>query len=298
MIAALTGLIPVGGILISTAIATIVALTGSSEWIRTVRTIKLVGRPLANMARLGEYYRVHPPKPLLYYVFYPLLFPYWLVKKTARAEFLAYKRLGALALIITVVTAVHDYFHNWTPLPRHYFFGALVATTILQLLFTFMFVMPIVTTLITYKQAGHKKSLVVLLILGVALGGVAAYTMRKLEVTSLATQLRIRSRMKWQPTEARAVMRRALDAAIASPDHGVAAQSVARTTLEEVFRSDETRAFHLLHGDGIVILVAKTKNHEYAWVARSQKGIIERVSELPADVQRVFELDPTASAWP
>ena len=44
--------------------------------------IALVGKPLAKFGRLGEYDRSHAPKPLLYYVAYPLLFPYWLFEPT------------------------------------------------------------------------------------------------------------------------------------------------------------------------------------------------------------------------
>ena len=74
MMVALGYVVPIGGIVISTGIATAIALAGSDGYVRRVQGITLIGKPLAKLGRLGEYYREHPPKPLLYYVFYPLLF--------------------------------------------------------------------------------------------------------------------------------------------------------------------------------------------------------------------------------
>lgn len=289
MIVSLGKFVPIGGIMISTGIATVIALTGSTKWITTVRTIPILGRPLANFGRLGEYYRVHAPKPLLYYIAYPLLFPYWLIKATARREFLAYKRIGLLAVIITVAMAVYDYFHNWAPMPRKYFFSTFVATSFLQLLITFMFVMPIVTTLIGYQKRGHKKSIIALLIASLLLGGGMAYAMRRLEVVSFATQSRLRARIKWQPEPARAAMRAALDAP---------SLPAARETLATVFKPDEVRAFRFAGTKEIVIVAAKTKNHEFAWAAKTRTGWVETAAQLPPDVQKALELAPTASAWP
>jgi hypothetical protein len=289
MIVSIGKFVPIGGIMISTGIATVIALAGSTKWITTVRTIPILGRPLANFGRLGEYYRVHAPKPLLYYIAYPLLFPYWLFKGTARREFLAYKRIGLLAVIITVSTALYDYFHNWSPMPRKYFFGAFIGTTFLQLLITFMFVMPIVTTLIGYQKRGHKKSIIALVIASLVLGGGMAYAMRRLEVVSFATQARLRARIQWQPEPARAAMRAALDAP---------SLEAARETLATVFRPDEVRAFKFAHGKDIALVAAKTRNHEVAWAAKTPTGWVETAAQLPPAVQTALELSPTASAWP
>ncbi len=42
------------------------------------------GRVLRRQLAFEAYYRTQPPKPFLYYVFYPFLFPYWLVVREAR----------------------------------------------------------------------------------------------------------------------------------------------------------------------------------------------------------------------
>lgn len=297
MMVALGHLVPIGGIVISTGIATGIALVGSEAYVRRVQGIKLIGKPLAKLGRLGEYYREHPPKPLLYYVFYPLLFPYWLIKREARQELLAYKRVGALAVVITVATGIYDYFHNWDPIPAKYFFKAAFASSVLGLLITMIFVMPIVTTLLGYQKRNHMKSIAALIVLGVSLGGIMSVGMRRVAAVPFQTQARLKARIKWQPEPARNVMRAAIDRALTARDDKEAVR-VSREVLETYFRADEARAFGLFHGDGVVLLVAKTKNHEYAWAARSKAGWLTSAAELPEAARTALELDATASAWP
>lgn len=297
MMVALGHIVPIGGIVISTGIATAIALTGSETYVRRVQGVRLIGRPLAKLGRLGEYYREHPPKPLLYYVFYPLLFPYWLVKREARQELFAYKRVGALAVVITVATGFVDYYRNWDPMPAKLFFKAAFANSVLGLLITMIFVMPIVTTLIGYQTRRHLKSIAALLVLGVTLGGMMAIAMRRIAAVPFQTQARLKMRIQWKPDAARAVMHDALERGVQEPDRA-AAEARARQILATHFRPDEARAFRLLGGDGVVILFAKTKNHEYAWAARTKAGWITTAAELPEAARTAFELPPTASAWP
>jgi hypothetical protein len=300
VIVVLSKVVPIVGILISTGVATVIALSGSTRWIKFVSTIRFVGRPLAKFGRLGEYYRVHAPKPLIYYVLYPLLAPYWLINRTARREFFAYRRVGALALIVTVVSALYDYVHNWSPIPKNLFFGMMVGVTILQLLITCIVVMPIVTTLIGYQKRGHKKSIAVLLAASLALGGAMWWTLHRFESVPMAVQMRLRARIKWQPEPAHAAIRAALEAALthAGDADKMAPVEAARDTLETVFRPDEARAFMLYHGGGVVILVARTRNHEYAWAAQNKAGPITSAADLPPALRDAMDLAPTASVWP
>ena len=285
----LAKLVPITGIVISTGVATIIALTGSSQWIRAVATIRFVGKPLAKFGRLGEYYRAHPPKPLLYYVAYPLLFPYWLFNKAARTELFVYKRIGVLALLVTIGTSIYDYFHNWVPLPGKYFANTMLATAIMQLLVTFMFVMPIVTTLLTYQRQGHKKTTWTLTACALILGGMMWVGMARFPAVTFATQARLRARIKHEPEVARAAMRAALDAGNVDAAHAV---------LETAFRPDEVRAFHIQPWKDGVLLWAKTRNHEVAWTAKTRAGFATSAAELPAPARDALELEPTAAPWP
>jgi len=302
MIAALTALLPVTGIMINALLATVIALAGSERWVARTQNIKLVGRPLAKFGRLGEYYRANPPKPLLYYVLYPLFAPYWLLKKSARTELLVYKRLGVFALVITVVTSTIEYLRVWRPLPFGYFANAMFATTVLQLFFTFMFVMPIVTTVITFHSAGHRKSLVALGVIGLGFGVLVAVGMRKTELIPLATQQRVHSRMKWKPDEARRVMSNGLDAAVAvlmkNRDDVTGAIAAARHELAPLFRADEQRAFHVVKARGVLVLYAKARNKKYAWIGRTETGPITSGDVLPAEVRDLLKLQAGATPWP
>src|SRR5215472_9575098 len=62
------------------------------------RLAKLV---LAGQLAFEDHYRKHPPRPFLYYAFYPFLFPYWLSVRDARREFLLYNgyTLATLGLL-------------------------------------------------------------------------------------------------------------------------------------------------------------------------------------------------------
>lgn len=289
MIAALAGLIPVSGLSINAGIATAIALAGSDRWVARTQGIPVVGRPLSKIGRLGEYYREHPPKPLVYYVLYPLFAPYWLFKKSARQELFVYKRLGALAVIITVVTAAVDFARNWQPLPFKYFAGAMVGTMFIQLIVTFMFVMPIVTTVIEFHRHGHKKSLVVLAVLGLLLGVAMVVGLRSVERIPFATQQRAVSRIKWKPDAARNVMERAL----AAPT-----QDEARIVLGEFFRRDEARAFMRTQTGDVVVLWAKLRNKKHPWMARNRNGPITRFDGLPVEVREVLKLSAEAPPYP
>ena len=296
MMVALGFVVPIGGIVISTGIATAIALAGSETYVRRVQGIKMLGKPLAKLGRLGEYYRQHPPKPLLYYVLYPLLFPYWLFKREARQELLAYKRVGALAVVITVITGFVDYHRNWDPMPAKLFLRAAFANSVLGLLITMIFVMPIVTTLIGYQTRKHVKSIAALLVIGIALGGAMAVAMRRVESVPFQTTARLKMRIEWQPESARAVMRDALERAV--HEKRDAAEPKAREVLATYFRPDEARAFRLVGGDGVALLFAKVKKGRYAWVARTKTGWITTAAELPEGARIALGLLPTASAWP
>src|SRR5258708_4793740 len=93
---------PITGLLISAGIATLVVLIGGEAWHTRVDRVPLVGRVLGGMAKLADFYREHPPKPLVYYIFYPLLLPIVLFRRVPRREFLLYRKLNALAVIIIV----------------------------------------------------------------------------------------------------------------------------------------------------------------------------------------------------
>lgn len=299
IIVVLGGLLPITGMVLTTGIATVIALVGSQAWVDRVSLVQWVGKPLAKFGQLGEYYREHPPKPLPYYVLYPLFAPYWLLKREARRELLAYKRIGALAVVITAVSGCYDYFHNWSPLPANYFFKAQFATSILGLLITFMFVMPIVTTLIRYRQRGYVVRMIVLVSIASALGAVmAAVTLSNRDMVRLSLRERIKARILWQPGQARDALRGALQRATTQADQE-SAERAAHDALEAFFKPDEAATFRVIASDGVAVLATKTKNHRYAWTARTKTGWAATAGDLPLSIRSQLELDdPAAAPWP
>ncbi|MDQ3367274.1 MAG: hypothetical protein M3680_17770, partial [Myxococcota bacterium] len=163
----------------------------------------MVGGFLARFASLGEYYEQHPPKPLIYYVLYPLLAPYWLIKREARREFLLYRRINAIALVAMLGFGAYDYVTNWRPeIPLSAFVTSSIATLVMQLLATVCLVMPIVTTVVRYHRSGHRRALAVMLALCAGLSVILLVAVRRHERPTPSVTQRVRWRATATPERA------------------------------------------------------------------------------------------------
>jgi hypothetical protein len=91
LLALLAQFMSVTGLVVTTGLATGIALAGTERWRQRVGHIRFVGKFLGNFARLGEYYATTPPKLLIYYIV-------WLIASKARREFLLYRRISAIVL--------------------------------------------------------------------------------------------------------------------------------------------------------------------------------------------------------
>src|SRR5262245_22055643 len=159
---------PVGGVIFGAVLAIAVALGGPERWRAWTARVPLVGRIFGNMARLGEFYRETQPRPLVYYVVFPLLLPYVVFSARARAEYRLYRRLNVVALLILVAGNAYDFFAHWRPeLTFHQFGGVALGNLILQSLITTALIMPLVTTLVVYKHERHNKALIALGAIGI-----------------------------------------------------------------------------------------------------------------------------------
>src|SRR5258708_113640 len=79
------------------------AIRGAAEkrpWLKRVSR-----KPLA----FEDYYRTHAPRPFVYYVFYPLLFPYWLTNKEARREFIVFRGYTTFGLIVLLISGSYQW---------------------------------------------------------------------------------------------------------------------------------------------------------------------------------------------
>jgi len=310
-------LFPITGTIVGAALATVVALIGGDRWHGYVDRIPFLGRILGGMSKLGDFYREYPPKPLLYYVLYPVLLPVILFMRIPRKEFLLYRKLNIIALVVVIATGVFDYFKHWQPeLSFGMFLSSMIAGFILQLLATFMLVMPIVTTLLGLRVRGHTKGLVVVTIviaLSAAFGIVGAHKMHG--GIQLSTWMRIKLRTQAGFIEAHRCMKehgdargcgrenhayvalvQALDETFLwlkqHPGDTDGALDSARDKLDEYYKSDEARSFELYAGEGVYMLYVRYGKRDRIWLARDAKQLIFDQTKLPPGALKALDIKP------
>ncbi|CAN5292216.1 hypothetical protein BH09MYX1_BH09MYX1_45740 [soil metagenome] len=210
-----SALFPVTGVLVAISVRLGVFLF--AEAVRGLVTrrpflARVLKRPLA----FEEYYRINRPRPFLYYVFYPLLFPYWLTVKSARDEFLLFKSYTLLSFGILVASSVWQYVSTWPPeLCLREFFSVLVAQLAIETLLVLMFVMPIVTTVVHFHAERARWRLGIVLVVALISSAVAIGSLvhRRDPIVSFATRERVAMRTKKNPAAARAAEAAAVTAA-------------------------------------------------------------------------------------
>lgn len=282
---------PVWGAAINLGLVLVVFFTASTlrRWAERSRVVRaLFGRQL----ELEAYYRERPPRPFLYYVLYPLLAPYWLLSRRARREFTLYKGYSLFGLLLVIVFAAIDYGRNWAPdIAFKHFFGATIATIVVQLVLVLAILLPVATSIITYTLAGARGRLALLFaaaVLSALLGVLAVVSMR--EEVPATVRARIHFRTEAKTAEARAARLDALRAAALAGHAGASRDAVlaaARDALGSFYRPDEARGFRLFTSKwGGMIYCPATGKRPAIWVAmRSTGGIVEDESQLPPDAR-------------
>jgi hypothetical protein len=294
ILAVMNAIIPVGGIVISAAIATVIAMLGAERWHARVDRIPVVGRALGGMGRLGEFYKEHPPKPLVYYIFYPILLPVILFMRVPRREFLLYRKISLLAFVVMLASGIAEYFRHWYPvIPFRLFFAEAIAIFLLQLLTTFAIVMPIVTTILMYHQRGYTKRVAALVVCASLTGGFGMFILHRTYTVPAAVAARVQARTHNAPRLAFGAFENGLNAAWLSlrdhPDDHDAALTAARDALQPFYLADEAAAFQLWIGSGVIALYVKPNRHEALWVGRDAKALIKddfRFDLLPHDAYK------------
>jgi hypothetical protein len=211
--------------------------------------------------RFEEYYRQHPPRPFLYYMFYPLLFPYWLLNRDARREFLLYRGYTIFGLLVLFGIGAYQYLALWRPeIPFGVFLRAMAfAYLVVQSVVMLAFLMPIATTVVTMTIYHQRKRLAALLVVAVASATFAFVAMRRSEtkhhdVVSFSTRVRLINRMLAAPQRAEQAVHEALAAAWGKKDDILSSLGDngrligdplerAHAELEKFFREDEAHAF-------------------------------------------------------
>ncbi len=228
-------LFPMTGVLVNIAATLLVFAFAEAARSRAERS-PLLQRALARRFAFEAYYRENPPRPFLFYVFYPLLLPYVLARPLTRKELLLYRGFTGGGVVILVLAAAFDFYRHWLPeLTFGEFIKVWTLLFVIQTLSIFVFLLPVSTTVVKLHSEKRLPELWVLL-------GAAAISV------GLAVVGRVQHRghiVSWV-TGHRVMLRTA-----AVPDQARAAQ------LAAFYKPDESYAFslHALPADAPEVVI-------------------------------------------
>jgi hypothetical protein len=214
---------------------------------------------LGKQQAFETYYREHPPRPFIVYVFAPLLLPYWLFNRGARRELGLYRGISSFSLVALIVFGIIDYVENWAPeIVFDKFLATMIALLFLQLVMVLGFVIPLAVTIITYRAAGRMRALWGLLGTAFAVVVICLISMTYMhnELVPAEVAMRAEARTEAAPDAALAAQDAALRVLLADLRAGTLTQDEegwikgdsrerARAELAGFYRHDEAAAFTL-----------------------------------------------------
>jgi hypothetical protein len=292
-------LFPVRGALIDVGLALGVFAVGEAakRWASRSRIVKfLIGEALA----FEGFYRERMPRPFAYYFFYPLLFPYWLVNREARREFLVFRSYTLASFLILVGALVWQFFGSWAPdLGFLDFLPSVLMSLGVETLLVLSLLMPIATTVVWYHSSFRRGRLSVVLVAGLASTSVVLVHVanQTKPIVSYSTRERVRLRTAAVPRTARRTLataartawremvktrRLATDGRIEGPP-----LDIARQKLAAFYKNDEAHAFDLwgspLRNAGVAVLFFEGRSGKPPiWVGIGADGrSIKKRTDLP-----------------
>jgi hypothetical protein len=297
-------LLPVMGVVINMVLALLVfALAAQVR--RASDRYPLVGKALGKQLSFETFYTEHPPKPFLFYVFYPLMLPYVAFNKVAQKELALYRGLTSLGFVLLFGGALWDFFRKWQPEIGFLDFGKKWAALLLiQAVLSIIIVMPMTTTIIALRMQKRVVALTTVLIVGAWSTAAAIFFMaqRRHDIVQLPTMDRMVLRTKAAPDKAREVQEKALKRALISIRRGDAetfknpkATEIfggpiidARDSLLGLYKEDETRCFHLIafkkpaRGVVLVLFGLANKANKIVWLGiNKNEDFIDDLEDLP-----------------
>jgi hypothetical protein len=293
-------LFPVTGALVQVGLGLAAFFTGEALRRISARS-KLLRAVLSGQLAFEEYYRAHPPRPFLYYVFYPLLVPYWAAVPSARREFLLFKGYTIASFVLLFVSLGIQYWWSFPPELGASDFAPIAAGTFLvETGVVLMFLMPIVTTVVHCHMQRWSRRLAVLLVVGLASVTVAVVRLerRRDPVVSYATRVRVDRRTAAKPVAAEQAQAHALwtawkllqkDKTDVDRDGKVEGEvlDAAHEALMQFYKNDEAHAFDLWYtrkGKSALLVVYFEARRSRApiWLAMNQSGaIVNDARQLP-----------------
>lgn len=287
-----TAFFPITGALVQVGLGLAAFFLG--EALRRVSTrSRLLAWAVAGQLEFEAYYRAHPPRPFLYYVFYPLLFPYWAVVGPARREFLLYKGYTIASFVLLLASLGFQYWRSFPPeLGAWDFAGIAAGTFLVETAVVLMFLMPIVTTVVHLHTRRWSLRLATLLVVGFAsvTAAVLRIEQRRDPVVSYATRIRVDRRTAAKPQAAEQAQQRALWAAWKLLPHEKSdveqdgkveggALDAAHAALVPFYRNDEAQAFDLWYTrkgkSALLVLYFEARRGKAPiWLAMNEKGVV------------------------
>lgn len=320
-IVATAELFPVRGALIDVGVALLVFL--SSEVARKLASRARPLRWLLSEALAFEaFYREEPPKTFAYYLFYPLLFPYWLWNRRARREFWMFRGYTVGSFLVLLASLGYEYYAHWAPeLDVETFAPAVALTLSVETFLVLSLLMPVATTVVWYHSSFRRGRLLAVLLVASASTGLvlARVANRRDPIVSYFTRERVRLRTKAVPAKAHRTLITAARAAwretvkIKGLDGDGKVEGVpldrARETLQKFYKLDESFAFDLWaaprqHPRILVLYFEARKKKPAIWVAVGGDGSeIKKPADLPQGAFRAMRkaedgTDPLLPVWP
>jgi hypothetical protein len=295
-------LFPVRGALIDVCLALAVFVAGEAA--RNVAARSRVATVFLKEALAFEgFYRAKPPRPFLYYFFYPLLFPYWLTNREARREFLMFRGYTIGSLAILLLSLAWQYHRDYLPeLGMRRFLPAVAISLVVETLLVLSLLMPIATTVVWYHASFRRRRLVIVLLAGLV--STAAVTYRVSSHRDPIVSYFTRKRVAWRTSAAKKRAHAALlDGVMAAWNEmhreratgqgveqdgkveGVPLDN-ARAKLRELYKIDESFAFDLWaspkHHPRVIVLYSEARSgRPPIWVALENGAEIQKLAELP-----------------
>lgn len=275
----------------------LVAVAAKRPWLRRV---------LKRQLAFEAFYREHPPRPFLFYIFYPLLLPYVLFRRDTRRELVLFKGYTILAFLVLTVSGIWRYMTVYRPeLGFEKFASAFGIGLVIETVAVTMLLMPMTTSVVSLHQRGQFWRLLTLLAVALLGTGIAlAFVMaRHRTFPSLETRYRVQERTAVDVPRSKAAMKAALETAWKvrraskteewerETDGTVLGRPLdeARAVLSaQLYRGDEAGAFELWttarkERPAIMILFAEGRRKGRAvWLGMRRDGtVVDKIAEVP-----------------
>lgn len=312
-------LFPVRGALIDVGLAMGVFLLGEAPR-KFASRFRLLGIMLKEAFAFEVYYRERRPRPFLYYLAYPLLFPYWLFNREAREEFLMFRGYTLYSFLVLLAGMVWQYFRYFPPqLGFVDFLPAVGISLAVETLLVLSLLMPIATTVVWYHSSFRRRRLIAMLVVGAISTTIAVIrvTSHRDPIVSYLTKQRVRQRTASEKKQAHAVLFDSVEVAWrdlvkqrgVDGDGKVEGKPLddAREALQKFYKQDEVFAFDLWASPRsrprVLVLYAQSRRKQPSiWVALKDGAEVRKPAELPKGAFQAMRsaedtTDPVAMVW-